>query len=145
MAIPVILRGRATSTGTTAEVAVLPSGALAVGQADDDLSKSATMSVDDTPVEVIGPQAGREILVTGALISTNRDVGVNGATVDVYYVEDVTSTDTTNLLIQVVDFAKNSAVATTPISLRVPIGNYVVAKTNDNSATASLFYHYEAA
>ena len=142
MALPIKIQGRCL-TGGLVEAVLRSNGSLLTSVLTD-LSATATAGVDDTPVTLISPKAGQVVVVTGGLISTNRNVGNDGANVDVYYAESDTSTDTTNELIGVVDFAKNSAIATTPIVLEVPIGNYVLLKTNDNSATASLFYHFES-
>jgi len=49
------------------------------------------------------------------------------------------------MLIQLVDVAKNIATSVVPVTLSVPRGNFVLLKTNDDDATVSTFYHYEAA
>ena len=145
MAVPVMLMGRDSSGGAPAQVAVRPNGDLAVGPGADSLIKVVTLDTDDAAVEAIAPQAGKVIIVTASIVTTNRDVGVNGATIDVYYATTASSTDTANLLLQLVDFAKNSALAVAGDRIRVPEGNFVIAKTNDNNATVTLGYHYEAA
>ncbi len=132
--------------GSMAELVVRKNGAALTGRLDDEAAL-LSMTVDDTPVTDAGMhhRAGFNIVVTGVIITTGKDVGVNGANVDIYYAESVTSTDTTNVILQVVELASQLAVNATPMQIVVPPGNYVLGKTNDNSCAASVQFHYEAA
>lgn len=141
MTVPVRISG-GDHQGRLNDAHVFSNGALHTGT-DLDLSTTALLEADNTVVEVIAPRAGQVVVVTSIIVSTNRDVGVNGATIDIYYAEANDSTDIANLLLQLVDFPKNNAISIVSIQLRVPPGNYVLAKTNDDNATVVLFYHYE--
>ena len=144
MAVTTTLIGRDTTGGALATAAVRPSGSLAVAPPVDDESATIVMGTDDIPVTAIKPRAGLEILVTGVILTTSRDVGTNGATVDIYHAAVEGSTDTSEMVLQLVDVAKNTAVPVTAMRRRVPVGRFVLGKTNDDDCTATLLYHYEA-
>ena len=139
------IRGRCLDGGM-ADLVVRKNGAALTGRLDDEAAL-LSMTVDDTPVTDAGmhPRAGFNIVITGIIITTGKDVGVNGANVDIYYADSVTSTDTANAILQVVELASQLAVNATPMQIVVPPGNYVLGKTNDNSCAASVQFHYEVA
>lgn len=121
---------------------IRPDGALSIGPAVDDETAVLELTVDDAVVIGIDPTAGSDILVTAYLVTTSRNVGVNGATVQIYYSTDKTSTSTTNTIIALNDLAKNTALPQSQLNKRVPEGNYVLGKTDDNEVTVTLDWHY---
>ena len=141
MSQTVVIKGRSLG-GNAAQAIVRSNGALLTGP-NDDLSATVTAEVDDTTVTVVKPTHKSDIIVTGAVFSTDRGVGTNGATLEFFYDDVEGSTDVTNTLIKVVDMAKNSVVPSTPVNLRIPAGNFGLFKTNDDDATISVFYHLE--
>ncbi len=121
---------------------IRPDGGLAVGPPADDLVAVLELGTDNAVVVGITPKAGFDILVTAALFTANRSVGADGATTNIYYSPDKTSTDTTNTIIPVNDQAKNTAIQQSGLHKRVPEGNYVLGATDDDDVTVALDYHF---
>ena len=120
---------------------VRPDGGLMVGPpANDDVAQE-TLGTDDAVVIIITPKADQGIVITGMIVSTSRDVGVNGANVDIYFDGDKTQAVIANPIWQPADVAKNTTVVATPVNIEVPKGNYVLAKTDDDDVNVTLFFH----
>ncbi len=96
--------------------------------------------IDDTAVNLIAPEAGFDIVITGYVIETNREVGVNGANVEVYAATSASSTavDTSILLF---DMPKQTVREATVALFKVPAGKWVNAKTDDDNAMISIFFY----
>jgi len=77
-----------TETGKFAKVSA--NNELMVAQQFSTASK-VTLTVDDTAVNLVKPQAGKKIIVTGLIVNTNRDIGVNGALIEIYEASSETS------------------------------------------------------
>lgn len=144
MTVPITLTGRNIATSDLTEAHVLVNGALHTDSLPDTVL-TGLLETDDVPVAIVPPLAGTDIIFSGVIFSTDRNVGPDGATIDFYYAESATSTDTTNIIIRVVDMAKNTVTPIVPLRIRVPKGNYALAKTNDDNATVITICHYEMA
>ena len=115
-------------TGNKASVTEF--GQLVVAPVDYSTPVTASMSVIDTPYMLISPVSGKAIVVTAMILTANRNIGINDATVTIY------ASDTADGVIPstpeiTLEMAKNSSLPLTGINFLIPKGKFLLAQTND--------------
>jgi hypothetical protein len=119
-------------------------GELVVGPADYSTPVAKTLTVADTAVNFFGPRSGKQFVVTGVLIGTNKDVGVNGADVFVY---EAATADTTTVSVALMELQllKNDARDITGLNVIVGEGKFVNAKSDDTTVFITVLGYYVTA
>ena len=126
MTIPIILQdGR----GTRSTAKVDPNGILAVGPIKSSTPKFNELDVIDTAFNFFEPVAGQRFVITGAIINATRTISVNGAVVEIYESDSVTSTTILKDLLTI-DIGRGVTVPILPLQLDVAPGVFINAKTD---------------
>lgn len=116
---------------------VTPSGELVVQQIVPSIPLSVTLDAVDTAFNFVKPVSRREYLVTDILLATNKDVGVDGATIVLYEAEQEDSTTAAKVIVSI-QLLKNGQLPLTGLKWRVREGFYLNMKTNDDVVFATV-------
>lgn len=116
--------------GLGRSVKISPQGELFVRQLKFGESQFQSLNAIDTAFNFFKPMASERFVVTGVIINTNKDVGVNGAIVDIYEANSTTSTTIDKQLFRI-NILKNDSISITNILLGVTEGKFVNGKTDD--------------
>ena len=98
------------------------------------------LEIINTAYTFIAPEEGHQIVITDIILTANRTVGANDATVDVYEAESPTTTIITQPIIEL-EMIKQSSLGLTGLNLLVPPGLWVNAKTDDNDVFVTIMYY----
>ena len=98
------------------------------------------LTVINTAYSFISPEEGHQIVITDIIMTANRFVGANDATVDVYEAESPETITITQPIIEL-EMIKQSNLALTGLNLLVPEGLWVNAKTDDNDVFVTIMYY----
>ena len=104
-------------------------------------ANKVTLTSDNTAVNLIKPQAGKKVIITGLIVNTNRDIGVNGALIEIYE----TSTETSGTIDRAIisfDLIKNQNAITAPILIETNEGKFINAKASDSDVNVTLFSYF---
>ena len=124
-------------TGGSAKVTEF--GQLVTSPIDYSVSSQIVASVDDLPYNLVAPEHGRAIIITSILLTANKNVGVNDATVTMY--SSSTADATTGNDILQIELARNGQLILTGLNLRIDKGLFLNVKTNDETVYATVFYY----
>jgi len=108
------------------------------------IANKVTLTVDDTAVNLIKPLAGKKVIVTGLIVNTNRDIGVNGALIEIYETSSETS-GTIDTSIMSFDLIKNQTVVTAPILIETVEGKFINTKASDSEVNVTLLSYFAPA
>jgi len=100
-------------------------------------AEKVTLTIDDTPVNILKPRAGQQSIITGIIVNTNRDIGVNGSLIEIYEATTET-TGTVAKAIMSFDLIKNQTVASTPLLIQTTEGAFINAKASDSEVNITL-------
>ena len=114
-------------------------GQLVTSPIDYSVSSQIVATVDDLPYTLVSPQNGRSIIITTVLLTANRNIGVNDATVTVYAASTATATSGDDIF--QVELAKNGQLVLTGLNLRVNSGLFLNVKSNDSTVYATVLYY----
>ena len=125
-------------TGSRASVTKF--GQLIVAPVDYSIPVTVSMSLVDTPYLLVSPSDGKAIVITSAIITANRLVGVNDATISIY------SSDTADGAIPAspeitLEMIKSTTLPLTGLNLLIPKGKFLLAQTDDNTVFLTIGYY----
>jgi len=123
--------------GSTNVAKVTPQGEILVRQLKFGEGKFQALDTIDTAFNFFLARAGQRFVITGILINSNKDVGANGAIVDIYEAGSTTSTTIDNQLARV-NITKNQTVPIPGIFLAVSEGKFVNGKTDDATVNITI-------
>ncbi len=132
--------GLVDATGATFGLRVTSNGELIVRPNFSDSYKVALTS-DGVAVNVVPPIEGKNFIITAISVTSDKNVGVNGATIELYEATAPTSTVQTKPVFEF-NVLKSTTTATTPILLKVTAGVYLNAETDDNNASITVLGYY---
>ncbi len=135
MTIKVLVQGNSGHTAnvtTNGEFVISPSFAQAT---------KVTLVSDNTPLNLVKAIANEKLIITGLIINTNRDVGVNGALIEVYEASNST-TATVDKPILSFDMIKNQTVVTSPLLFETTAGKYINAKADDSAVNVTILGYF---
>lgn len=135
MATPVKIVG---SDGQVARVSRF--GQLTVSAVDYSTPVVQSMLLTDTAYNLVEPSQDRSIVITDIILTANKSVGANDATVEVYEAESATTTSVFQSVLSL-EMQKNSNLPLTGLNLIVPPGLWVNAKTDDDVVFVTLMYY----
>ena len=98
------------------------------------------LTVDDVPVNFIEPEANHQIVITDIILSTDRNVGANGAIVQLYC-SDAPDSSTVNSSILNIEMLKNTSRDLIGLNFLINSGFWVNAVTDDNNVQITVGYY----
>ena len=107
-------------------------------------AEKVTLTVDNTAVNLVKPRAGQKAIITGLIVNTNRDIGVNGALIEIYEASSETS-GTVDKAILSFDLIKNQTTITAPILIETNEGKFLNAKADDSEINVTLLCYFAPA
>jgi len=137
MTIKVIIQG---NNGKTARVS--DTGELVV-QPPFSQATRVILTVDNTPLNFVKARALEKLIITGIIVNTNRDVGVNGALIEIYEASSESSA-TVDKGILSFDLIKNQTVVTSPLFIETTAGKFINAKASDSEVNITLLGFFVA-
>ncbi len=135
MTIKVLIQG---NNGNTANVT--DSGEFVISPRFAQATK-VTLIADNTPLNLVRAVASQKLIITGLIVNTNRDIGVNGALVEIYEASD-DSTATVDKAILSFDLTKNQTVVTSPLLFETTAGKYINAKADDSNVNVTILGYF---
>ena len=125
-------------TGVSARVSEF--GQLAIAPLAYSEPSFTKLDVINTAFNFIEPKHGHQIVITDIVLTANRSVGANDATIDIYEADSPDSTVIVKAIIEL-EMIKQSNLALTGLNLLIPKGLWVNAKTDDNDVFVTLMYY----
>ena len=136
--VPTILKDPYTGNAAT----ITEYGQLVTGKVDYSSVIQETLSIVDTAFNLLGPSQGQRIVITDIILTANRNVGVNDATVDLYLADSPIATIFTPVdAVLSLELEKNGKLALTGLNLITRAGAWINAKTDDASIFVTLMYY----
>jgi len=104
-------------------------------------SFKATLNVDDQGFTVVGPRANEKFIVTSLIVNTNRDIGVNGALIEIYEAssENSATIDSGNISF---DLIKNQTVIAPQLLIETLEGKFLNAKASDSIVNVTILGYF---
>jgi hypothetical protein len=124
--------------GTTAYVTKY--GQLVVAPLDYSVPVSQTLDVISTAFNYIEPMQSHQIVITDIIGSTDRTVGVNGVTVDIYQASGIDETAIDESILKL-DLPKQTEFGYTGLNFIIPEGEWVNAKVDDVNVLLTIAYY----
>ena len=128
------LSGNAATVTDFGQLVVAPVAYSSVVQAE--------LAVIDTAYNLLEPSQGQQIVITDIILTANREVGVNDATVELYLAtgpEELVFTPADAVLS--LELEKNGKLALNGLNLITRAGAWINAKTNDATIFVTLMYY----
>jgi len=125
---------------TKNKAAVTEFGQLIVAPIDYSSPITAEMSLVNTPYLLVSPVEGKGIVFTTLILTANRQVGVNDATVTIYTAETEDGAIPANPEVQL-EMIKSSTLPLTGLNLLIPEGRFVLAQTDDATVFVTLGFY----
>lgn len=122
-------------------VKVSPQGEILTRQLKFSEGQFQSMDTVDTAFNFFKPRAGERFVITSILINTNKDIGVNGATVDIYEASSDSSTSIDKQLLRIIPL-KNETIVATGAFVAVNEGKFLNGKTDDATVNVTLGGYY---
>lgn len=104
-------------------------------------AEKISLTSDNTVVNIVKPRARQKIIITGLIVNTDRNIGVNGAEIKIYQA-DTATTSTAAKDILTFDLAKNQTVVTSPILIETVAGRYINAVADDSNVNVTLLSYF---
>lgn len=123
--------------GNNRTVEVTSNGELVVAPLQYSTPKFQNMTVVDTAYNFHEPKAGKRFVVTGIIVSTNRDVGVNGAVIIFYEASSIDTLTVDETVLQL-DMTKNQILPLLGANFILTEGKFLNGKTDDNEVLATI-------
>lgn len=127
--------------GTNSKVGVSSNGELLTRPFDYSSGKFHDMDVVDTAYHFWPPLPEMLFVITGYVISTDKDVGVNGATVIIYEAATATTIAVDKIILQT-NMLKNTLMSRENLQVIVTLGEYLNAKTDDDDVFMTIEGYY---
>ena len=129
------------SRGTKNGVKVTDYGQLVTGDIDYSTPVAKTLTAINTAYNFVTPIRGKKIVITAMLLYANKGVGVNDATVDIYQADAIDSLVVDTSIIST-EMVKQTSRDLLGLSMIVPEGKWINAKTDDASLFITIMYYY---
>lgn len=98
------------------------------------------MSSINTPYLLVSPKEGKSVVITAAILTANKSVGVNDATVTIYASDTADGAVTTDAIVSL-EMIKNSTLPLTGLNFIVPPGKFILSTTNDATVFITAGYY----
>lgn len=118
-------------------VVVTPNGELVTAPLAYSDTVFQNMDVIDTAYNFHEPTPGKRFVITGFMVATNRNVGVNGAVIIFYEADAVDSLVVDKTILQL-DMLKNDRIPIVGTNFIVTEGAFLNGKTDDDDVLATI-------
>lgn len=98
------------------------------------------MSLIDTPYLFVCPVEGKSIVITSVVLTANKSVGVNDATINIYASDTDAGSVPVNPIVTL-EMIKNSTLPLTGLNFIIPPGKFILATTSDNTIFATTGFY----
>jgi hypothetical protein len=115
-------------------------GQMVTSPIDYSTPKTVEMTVINTPYVLIEPVEEKAPVVTTFIMTANKAVGTNDATISVYAADTFNAPLPTEPEIKL-ELAKNSQLALSGLNLLLPEGKFILAQTNDNTIFLTIGFY----
>jgi len=123
--------------GDGTPVKVSPQGEILTRQLKFGVGQFQALDTIDTAFNFFVARAHERFVITGILINTNKDIGVNGATFDLYESSSTSSTTIDKQLARV-NILKNDTVTIPGTFVAVTEGKFLNGKTDDATVNVTV-------
>lgn len=117
-------------------------GQLVVAPIDYSIISQQVVAIDDQAYNLAGPTDGQQIVVTSIILTGGRDIGANGATVELYLADG--PEETTFVPADAVfslELLKNGQLVLPNLNLITTAGKWINVKTDDNTVYCTILYY----
>ncbi len=133
----------ADGTGNKTLAQVTPRGQLVVGQAAFSESSSVSLTVDDVPGNLFGPEQGQNFIITAIIIRGDKNISaVTDATVTIYESSVGPASATQTKVILPTRIQRSGGETLVALNLEVTEGRWVNAVTDDNNVFVTVMGYY---
>jgi len=96
---------------------------------------------DSNAVNFFKPQASKKLIVTGMIVNTDRNVGVNGALIEVY---EASAEDSTTIVTSIItiDQVKNITSPLVPLLIETAEGSFINGKADDFNVNITVLGYF---
>ena len=127
--------------GGAGEACVTHRNQLVVAPLDFSTAYAVTASVINTAFNFVGPQSGKQFIITDILLYANKGVGANDAAVDLYEATGDAETTVSKSILSI-EMLKQTSRDISGLNLIVTAGRWVNIKTDDNTIFATIMGYY---
>jgi|TARA_R110000803_G_scaffold118909_4_gene187218 hypothetical protein len=133
----------ATINGQHGKVPIVSDyGELIVAPVSYSSASVQLIDVIDTGYVFVPPIAGKKIVITGVILSTDKDVSTTiGSAIEIYESTDGSGTTVESSILQV-DLIKQKTLVIQGINVITSEGRWVMGKASDDDVKISLYYYY---
>ena len=121
---------------------VTPFGQLITAPVDYSIISQQVAAVDNQAYSLAAPTDGQQIVITSIILTGGRDIGANGATVELYLADG--PEETTFVPADAVfslELLKNGQLVLNNINLITTVGKWINVKTDDNTVYCTILYY----
>lgn len=136
MSTPVVIQDAKTGNRAT----VTRFGQLITAPVDYSTPVSQKLEVINIAYNFIEPSMDQNIVITDIILTANRNVGANDATVVVYEADEVDELTSFKDIVNL-EMIKQSNLVLTGLNMIVTAGKYVNAKTDDDDVFVTIMYY----
>lgn len=116
---------------------------LVVGPLNFSTPMNNLLGIDNTPAQLVPPKASHFIIITDLILTANRNIGINDATVTLYESnESAVAQGADDRTVFSVEMAKNSSLPLTGLNWKVNTGKFLNGVTNDDDVFVNLACYY---
>ena len=115
-------------------------GQLVTSPIDYSRPVAKTLDVINTAYNFVEPSADQRIVITDIVITANKNVGVNDATVTIYEASEIDATTSDNDILNL-EIIKQTSLVLTGLNLIVGEGKYINAKTDDDDIFVTIMFY----
>lgn len=133
MSTPVRIKGGLANT----EVKVTRLGQLVTAPLAYGETVFKELAEPDTAYNFYEPRAGKRFVITGMIVTTNRNVGVNGAVIEFYEAGAIDSTTVGKTILRL-DMVKNQILPIVGTNFILTEGVFLNGKTDDDDVLATI-------
>ena len=136
MSNPINIKDNMTGNRAT----VTEYGQLVVAPVDYSVPVAKKMDTNNTAFNFIEPSFKQNIVITDIIMTANKNVGANDATVVIYEANEIDSDVSVKDIINL-EMIKKSNMIMTGLNLIISEGAFINAKTDDNDVFITIMYY----
>lgn len=142
MSLPVCIKNGGENS---VEAGVNDYGVLATGPIKFSDTFNASLTVDNTPVNILGPMAGANFIITGLYIKGSKAIDPNTDATVVLYENGVSGTDATqDKVILSAPVGRSESLPLNSLNISINKGKWLNAISSDSTITIAVFGYYIA-
>lgn len=100
-----------------------------------------TLNVDNAAFNFFEPISGERFVITGLVVSGNRDIGVNGAILTIYTADSATSTTPIATVFEI-EVPKSTVLPFIVPNVRLEEGVFLNGKSDDSTVRVGMFGYF---